>query len=63
MLEQLPKKSVDAPPLKVFKTRLNGGLGSLGECQMWRLVVLSVTGGWKLMIFRVPSNTSQNMIL
>ena len=30
VLEQLPRKAVDAPSLEVFKARLDGALGSLG---------------------------------
>jgi len=33
-----------APTLEVFKTRLDGALGSLVQYQIWRLVVLPVAG-------------------
>jgi len=29
VLEQLPREAVDAPPLEVLKTRLDGALGNL----------------------------------
>ena len=38
---RLPSDAVDAPSLKVFKTRLGGALGSL----IWWLAALS-TAGW-----------------
>ena len=47
---KLPIEAVDAPSLKVLKTRLNGALGSLVWYQIWRLVALPVAGGWNLMI-------------
>ena len=50
------------PSLEVFKARLDGALGSLGCCEMWRLVALRVVGGWSFMIFEVPSNPSHAMI-
>ena len=41
VLEQLPREAVDPrPSLEVFKARLDGALGSLGCCEMWRLVAL-----------------------
>ena len=52
------------PSLEVFKARLDGELGSLGCCEMWRLVALPVVGGgWSFMILEVPSNPSHSMIL
>jgi len=33
------------PSLEVFKARLDGALGSLGCCEMWRLVALPVVWG------------------
>ena len=36
------------PSLEVFKARLDGALGSLGCCEMWRLVALHGTGGLEL---------------
>jgi len=46
--KRLPREAVDAPSLEVFKSRLDGALGSLVECQIWRLVPLPVAGGWEL---------------
>jgi len=45
VLEQLPRKAVDAPSLEVFKARLDGDLGSLGWYYMWRLVALHAAWG------------------
>ena len=45
------------PSLEVFKARLDGALGSLGWCEMWRLVALHVARGWIFMILEVPSNS------
>jgi len=39
---------VDAPALEAFKARLDVALGSLGWCEMWRLVALRVVGGLEL---------------
>jgi len=50
----LPRRVVDAPALKVFKTRLDGALGNLIYHQIWRLVALPVAGGWNLMILGDP---------
>ena len=36
------------PSLEVFKARLDGALGSLGCCEMWRLVALPVVVGLEL---------------
>ena len=46
---RLPREVVDAPPLEVFKARVDGSLTwSSGRCPCpWQ-------GGWKWMIFRVP---------
>ena len=44
------------PSLEVFKARLDGALGSLGCCEMWRLVALPAVGGWSFIILEVPSN-------
>ena len=56
VLEQLPREAVDPrPSLEVFKARLNGALGSLGCCEMWRLVALPVVvGGLELRDPRGP---------
>jgi len=62
VLEQLPRETVDAPSLEVFKARLDGALGSLVQYQIWRLVALPVAGGWNLVIPEVPSNLSHSMI-
>jgi len=51
------------PSLEVFKARLDGALGSLGWCEMWRLVALRVAGGWRFVIFQVPSNPGHSVIL
>ena len=48
MLEQLPRKVVDAPTLEVFKARLDGALGSLVWYEMWRLVALHLAGGLEI---------------
>ena len=50
------------PSLEVFKARLDGALGSLGCCEMWRLVALPVVGGWSFVILEVPSNPGHSMI-
>jgi len=52
---RLSREAVGAPSLEVFKTRLDGALGSLVQWQIWRLVALPVAG-WNLMILGVPSN-------
>ena len=63
MLEQLPREAVDPrPSLEVFKARLDGALGSLGCCEMWRLVALPVVGGWSFVILEVPSNPGHSVI-
>ena len=64
VLEQLPTEAVDPrPSLEVFKARLDGALGSLGCCEMWRLVALRVAGGWRFVILEVPSNPGHSVIL
>ena len=64
MLEQLPREAVDpCPSLEVFRAGLDGALGSLGCCDMWRLVALRVAGGWRLMILEVPSNPDHSVNL
>jgi len=55
---RLPKEVVDAPCVKVFKTRMDRALGSL-IC--W-VATSPWQGVWKYMIFKVPSNLSQSMI-
>ena len=45
---RLLTEAVDAPSPEVFKSRLDGALGSLVECQIWRLVPLPVAGGLEL---------------
>ena len=64
VLEQLPREAVDPrPSLEVFKARLDGALGSLGCCEMWRLVALPVVwGGWSFVILEVPSNPGHSVI-
>ena len=42
------------PSLEVFKARLDGALGSLGCCEMWRLVALHMTGKLELHDPRAP---------
>jgi len=42
---RLPRELVDALSLEVFKTRLDGVLGSLVRYQIWRLAALPVPGG------------------
>ena len=48
MLEQLPREVMDAPSPEVFRTRLDGALGSLGWSQVWSLVALPVAEGLEL---------------
>jgi len=48
-----------APSLEVFKTRLDGALGSLSG---WE-ASLPMAGSWDWMFFKVLSNTSHSMIL
>ena len=45
---RLPREVVDSLSLEVFKARLDGALGSLGCCEMGRLVALHGTGGLEL---------------
>ena len=45
------------------KARLDGALGSLGCYEMWRLVALTVVGGWNFMILGVPPNPRCSVIL
>jgi len=56
---RLPREAVAVPSLAGFKTRLNGALSTLG----WWKVFLPLAGGWNWMIFKVPSNPNQSMIL
>ena len=63
MLEQLPRETVDAPSVEVFKAGLDGALGSLGWSEMWRLVALCVVGCWSFMILEVPSNPGHSVTL
>ena len=51
------------PSMEVFKARLDGALGSLDWYEMWRLVALTVVGGWSFMTLEVPSNPGHSMIL
>ena len=48
MLEQLPREVMDAPSPEVFRTRLDGALGTLGWSQVWSLVALPVAGELEL---------------
>ena len=48
-------------PWRCSITRLDGALGSLGECQMWRLVAPPAAREWNVMILGVPSNPSHSM--
>ena len=41
---RLPREAVGAPSMEMFKTRLDGALGSLGWYEMWRLVALPGRG-------------------
>ena len=52
---RLPGEAVVAPSLAVFKARSDGALGSLG----WWKGSLPLTGGWKEMSYKVPSNPNQ----
>ena len=49
--------------IKLLMVRLDGALGKLVQCQIWRLVALPVAGGWILMTRGVPSNPSHSVIL
>jgi len=62
VLEQAAQRAVDAPPLEVFKARLDGALGNLGQYQTWRWPC-PWQRGWSLMILRVPSKPSHSVIL
>lgn len=42
--------------------RLDGALGNLVLCQIWRLVALPVGAGLALDILGIPSNPSHSMI-
>ena len=57
MLNSCPERLwMPRPSLEVFKSRLDGALGSLVWYEMGRLVALPVVGGWSFMILEVPSN-------
>lgn len=56
---RLPREAVHAPSLEVYKARLDGALSSLG----WWDVSLPMAGGWNQMVFKVPSNPNQSVIL
>jgi len=56
---RLPREAVDARSLAVFKARLDRVLSTL----VWWKVSLLMAGGWKEMIFKVPSNPKHSMIL
>ena len=45
---RLPRVVVNALSLEVFKTMLDGALGSLVQYQIWRLVALPLLGGLEL---------------
>ena len=56
---RLPEGVVDVLSLGLFKARLDGALGIL----IWWMAALPMTGSWKWMIYKVPSNLSHSMIL
>ena len=45
---RLPGEVVDAPSLEVYKTMLDGALGNLVYCEIWRLVALPMVGELEL---------------
>lgn len=49
----LPREVVDASPLEVFKTSLDKALGGIPP----------IVGEWNQMVFKVPSNPSDSLIL
>lgn len=55
---RFPRESVDAPFLKVLKTRLHVTLSSLF---LWK-ASLPMVGGWNEMVFNVPFNLNPPMI-
>ena len=56
---RLPREAVDDPSLVVFRASLDGALGSLIQ---W-VAALSTARGWRLTIFKVPSNLIHSVIL
>ena len=58
----MPREVVDAPPLEVFKAKLDGALvawssikfGGWWPC-LWRV-------GWSFMILEIPSNPSHSVM-
>jgi len=57
----VPREAVDVPSLAVLKARLDGALSNL----VWWKMSMAWTwqGGWNQMIFKVPSDPYQSMIL
>ena len=56
---RLPREAVAAPSLAGFKPRLDGAGSTLG----WWKGSLPVAGGWNEMVYKVPSNPNQSVIL
>ena len=56
---RLPRESMAAPSLAVFKARLDGALRNL----VWCKVSLLMAGGWNRVIFKIPSNPYHSVIL
>jgi len=57
--QRLPREAVAAPPLAVFKARLDGALSILD----WWKVSLPKAGSGNYMIYKVPSNPNHSVIL
>ena len=55
---RLPREAVAAPPLAVFKAKLDRARSNLLS---WK-VSLPVAGGWNCVSFEVPSNPNQSGI-
>ena len=56
---RLPRETVDASYLTVFKARLDGTLSTL----VWWKVSLPMAGAWNWMIYKVPPNPNHSVIL
>jgi len=55
---RLPREAAAAPSLAGLKARLDGAGSSLG----WGKGALPVVGGWKEMIFKVPSSPNRSAV-
>ena len=56
---RLPSAAAAAPSLAGSKVRLDGAGSTLG----WWKGSLPVAGGWNEMVYKVPSNPNQSVIL